>query len=510
MTITERVMGRGDWSIRLAESTPPSVLADISTPFGTIVVTPNRLNPSVVPDGSILASALFAGVVLRPGPQLNLGGESLAWFLSDGPGISEAGFTFSAASNSSAVSTLLSGTAFTSGSVSNVNSYTASHGIITRKTVLNLLAANSGLEWRINPSRTVDLASVTTLYGSTPTGVIVRRDGGREVATPQGITGRVSSTWDWSTYGSKAIVWSKQGSGTSGGASSYRDPAGTAMTIVRGFSEPDAPTSSEATIAAWWLGQINRTVRTVDITTEDYGVTGSVPCGGQVYLFDPDQGLYDPSVQVPYQGQMIAPVSARIVSVTWPVKRGMGVYHRLHDGTTATYVDLSDFVEWESGDTRYEVSTAQQALAPPTSSPGLDTFFSPWASYTPTWRASIADPAIGNGAIAGRFRRLGTTAEVNVTITMGSTTTFGTGSWFVTLPPGCTGRTVTNGYQTKGAVLAIDTGVNSYPCDPYVISAGTNIQLVYGSPWAAVTATAPFTWGNGDVLTIDMSLELAP
>lgn len=506
-------MGLGDWSIRLSESTPPSVLADISTPFGCIVVTPTRLGPSVVPDGSILASALFCGVVLRPGPQRDLGGAGLAWFLGDdkgGAGVSESGFTFSAVTNSSAVSTLLSGTAFTSGTVSNVNTFTASLGLVDRRSVLGLVAANSGLEWRINPTRTVDLASVSTLYGSTPTGVIVRRDGGREVATPQGITGRVMSTWDWSTYGSKAWVWSKQGSGSSGGASSYRDPAGTAMTIVRGFSEPDAPTSSESTIAAWWLGQINRTVRTVDVTTDDYGVSGTVPCGGQVYLFDPDQGLHDAAVQVPYQGQMIAPVSARIVSVTWPVRRGMGVYYRLHDGSTANYTDLSDFIEWESGETRYEVSTAQQSLAPPTSSPGLETYFSPWAPYTPSWKASVADPAIVDGAITGRFRRLGTSIEVNVTITMGASTTYGTGAWYVTLPPGCTARTVTNGYQTNGGMLALDTGTNSYPCDTYVQSGGTNIELAYGSPWAAVSSTVPFTWGSGDVVTIDMTLELAP
>ena len=513
MTVTERVMGLGDWTVRLSESTPPSVLSTISTPFATIVITPTRINSDVVADGSILSSALFSGVVLRPGPQLQLGGAGLAWFLGDdkgGAGVYEAGFAWSATTNSDAVADIVLDTAFTSGTVTNLNTVTLSTGLIDRRTALSIVASNSGYEWLISPARVVSLAPVATLYGATPTGIIVRRDGGREISTPQGITGRVSSTWDWSTYGSKAFVWSKQGYGSSGGASPYYDPAGNAMTIVRGFEEPEAPTSSESTIAAWWLGQINRTVRTVDITTDDYGVTGSVPCGGQVYLYDPDQGLYDSTVQVQYQGQLLAPVSARIVSVTWPVKRGMGVYYRAHNGSAATYTDLSDYVEWESGDTRYEVSTAQQSLAPPTSSPGLSTFFSPWQPYTPTWYAATTQPAIGNGALLGSFRRLGTTLEVNIKMQIGTTTTFGTGGWWhYSLPPDCLGAS-SDFTHVNLNWMATDL-TNAYTGQGVVTGGLSTVTPQYGNPVVGIDVATPFNWAtapSGSNLNISGTLEV--
>ena len=166
------------------------------------------------------------------------------------------------------------------------------------------------------------------------------------------------------------------------------------------------------------------------------------------------------------------------------------------------------------------MSTAQQSLAPPTSSPGIETFFSPWAPYTPDWVAASTNPAIGNGTIVGRFRRLGTSLELNVTITSGTTTTYGTGAMAIRLPSGVTARTVTNGMQSNGKAV-ITLGAGFYECVPQILSGSNDIYLNFnpgtGGPLVNVRNDAPIAPGAGfaaatanQIINLDMTLEVAP
>ena len=518
MPITERVMALGNWSLRLRDDTPFGLRQSISTPLATLVVTRNYIPAAVVSDSLALnAGNAYSGVVLRPGPQLEIGGCGLAWFLGDdsgGPGVLEAGLSMAqGATLGSAMASVLSGTSFLSGTIGagSVNAWDI--GICTtRRHVLNLLAQSFNYEWRIKANRYIDVASPTTIYGATPTGVIVKEHGPQEVNTPYGITGAVGSTWDWEQYGSKAYVFSNVGYGSSGGASPYRDPIGNLMTIVRVFEQTDAYRASESTIAQWWVGQINRGVRSVTVSADDYQVTGIVPCGGYVWLHDYELGLYDLANNVPYGGGMLHPVAARVQAVTWPVREGMGVYIRQHNGTVVTYHDLTSYVEWESGSGQIEVSTSAQVLAPPSQSPPLQTFFSPWQQYPAEWRATTTNPTIGNGTITVSYRRLGTRLEINGKITHGSTTTYGAGEWRVTLPAGCT--TTASLGQQMGELLCVPTGaVAATPGNVWADQGATELRLIYWSTSttaASVTSAVPVTWGAGTYVTFNVTLEIQP
>ncbi|MGW6566435.1 hypothetical protein [Streptomyces sp. NPDC054975] len=57
----------------------------------------------------------------------------------------------------------------------------------------------------------------------------------------------------------------------------------------------------------------------------------------------------------------------------------------------------------------------------------------PWVSYTPSWTAS-SNPSIGNGSLAGRYKLIGKLCMAQIEIVMGTTTTFGTGTWNLSLP----------------------------------------------------------------------------
>jgi hypothetical protein len=123
-----------------------------------------------------------------------------------------------------------------------------------------------------------------------------------------------------------------------------------------------------------------------------------------------------------------------------------------------------------------------------------------WTSYTPTWTASV-NPALGNGTWACAYNQSGKTVDFRIKLTMGSTTTYGTGTWYLSLPV---------------APKAYD--VNAFPCQMFdssgsawwqagAFSQSAGLFLMYDQ--TAVSATGPWTWATGDFLVISGSYEAA-
>lgn len=64
-------------------------------------------------------------------------------------------------------------------------------------------------------------------------------------------------------------------------------------------------------------------------------------------------------------------------------------------------------------------------------------------SYAVEWRATTTNPALGNGKLAGSYMKIGGLCYVSITLTIGSTTNKGTGTYKFTLP--FTAATITDG-----------------------------------------------------------------
>lgn len=129
-----------------------------------------------------------------------------------------------------------------------------------------------------------------------------------------------------------------------------------------------------------------------------------------------------------------------------------------------------------------------------------------WQDYTPAWTGASSNPAIGNGTITGRYTQIGTTVHFRVSIHMGSTTTFGSGAWFVSMP-------------VTGADSDIAIGSASATDDSggvrWVGSLHTNDGLkafigneggVTSSSWRSTT---PMTWATTDELHVVGTYEAA-
>jgi hypothetical protein len=118
----------------------------------------------------------------------------------------------------------------------------------------------------------------------------------------------------------------------------------------------------------------------------------------------------------------------------------------------------------------------------------------PW---TPQWTGSGSNPVIGNGSITSSWARHGPIVTMSVKITMGSTTTYGSGQWSISIP-----IVEVTGRDWIGQVWGAQGGT-IFTGSCWLQPSGTSV-LLYG-PTAAIQPTSPFTWGTGDILFVTLT-----
>lgn len=123
-----------------------------------------------------------------------------------------------------------------------------------------------------------------------------------------------------------------------------------------------------------------------------------------------------------------------------------------------------------------------------------------WGAYAPAWTSSGTQPALGNGSLTGFYRRTGKQVEARISLIMGTTTTYGTGLWMLSLP---VTATTTN---QCGVCLLKDTGTADKAGMVYMQSTTTVTPV---SSTAVVTATSPHTWASTDQVQVYISYEAA-
>lgn len=132
-----------------------------------------------------------------------------------------------------------------------------------------------------------------------------------------------------------------------------------------------------------------------------------------------------------------------------------------------------------------------------------------WTSYTPTWTSSGTAPAIGNGSLTGDYMRAGALVIFRIVLTMGGTTTYGTGTYSLSLPVAAAtgiGRQVLTGGARDASATA------DYVIHGVITDASTTVSLralpgTAGNALANMSPTVPFTWASSDVLTIGGTYE---
>lgn len=127
-----------------------------------------------------------------------------------------------------------------------------------------------------------------------------------------------------------------------------------------------------------------------------------------------------------------------------------------------------------------------------------------WTTYTPTWTGASSNPSLGNGTITGRYKQLGETVFFQLKLSIGSTTTGGSGSWRFGLPVAAYGPDA-----VIASMTCLDNGVSWYNGQAFTAYDGNTSYVVGFVGSQSVSPTTPFTWGNSDTLTITGSYEAA-
>lgn len=131
-----------------------------------------------------------------------------------------------------------------------------------------------------------------------------------------------------------------------------------------------------------------------------------------------------------------------------------------------------------------------------------------WTPYVPGWAGADGfGPGIGNGVLSGRYVRIGQWVDVAIVLTMGSTTTYGTSSyWTFSLPfaPFVGAGAPYQSITFRGGAM---TAAGSVQPSLVAYAIGSTCYVVTASG-GLVNPTTPFTWATGATLSIRGSYEV--
>lgn len=116
-----------------------------------------------------------------------------------------------------------------------------------------------------------------------------------------------------------------------------------------------------------------------------------------------------------------------------------------------------------------------------------------WTSWTPTWTASGSNPALGNGTLVGAYKQIGSLVIARFKLTIGSSTTKGTGNWRLSYP--VTPNSAQVG-AAVGSILCRDASGSqshaalayAYGTSYFLTSLGQTLKITSGSESLSFTA----------------------
>jgi len=131
----------------------------------------------------------------------------------------------------------------------------------------------------------------------------------------------------------------------------------------------------------------------------------------------------------------------------------------------------------------------------------------PMGSHSPAWTGSTTNPVIGNGGMNGWYVRLGKQVDLTIGMTMGSTTTFGSGFWSWSLPIAARqGAQV--GTAPAGLWTATDNSAGTRYHGSMIHGANTVFGIHGTGATTLVSATGPITWAQLDTFVMRLRYDV--
>ena len=468
MSVTEKLMAPGQFSVQLDKTTIPNTIINQLDAWGNIVIVPADLNVLEFSDATLLSAASYVGILysLEIGDEQNvvLSGQGLVAYLGDGdskgmPIAQTGGPTGVRSYTNTTLENVLDTTGtpkgllrdeagnqgpIRKGTITDTGTnYTGSHYTESALKAIKYVCQEVGAEFKISTTGYLSAGASGSIFAghsTDPTSIIVRNQSGEDPNITGLSTTSLVAQYDASEFVNKVeLVASKYGYEANYGqatASSnpYKDLFGSALKRTQYISDPQTPATSKTTRASAYLNELNEVKKTLNVSLEEYDISGDFEVGDKIFIFDPDIGFVDTEAdrvsesranlfETTYQGQILNPTKIRILGITWPIKNGYGVFYRKSDGT---YIELTDYMLWETGDVQLEIGDVAPSLTESLSFSGytLDAVGGEDKTVpnTPSSLTQVAGTYSDGNGVSKAFIKLSWTAPTN---TDGSTITDG-------------------------------------------------------------------------------------
>ncbi len=370
--ITEGLMQTGRWDLDLIEDCPMKIRR-IASQLGALLIVsdvPLPVDGMTVTDLLGQSGLAYTGVVTRKANKLRrLSGAGLMWYLQSGKGyayssgmampalpMTFADFLTQWLSTSGSKSNQIGkGTAY-SASATAINAWTVapSFEVPPVKPWIDVLAAQTGNEYRITTQGYVDYGVATSLFRSTPNVVICEGLSGREadyraldVETLK-ISTDVENYRNGAYYETSDTIYKAAGGATDpdtiymfrmGQSAGY-------VTLSRPYAVLQTTSSTDVDNTVTAASNLYATPNyEIDCSVRDTNITTIIQPGDWVYVYSPDDDFFDTANTITVGGQVLNPKKIRCTGYTYPVVAGMGVYIAYDDVIT----DITNVVKWETG-----------------------------------------------------------------------------------------------------------------------------------------------------------------
>jgi len=340
---------------------------------GHVIITPQWLDADIMGDTAMIAAARYSGVVLnkefRDG-QFTISGAGMAWWLGDEDGkgdVHEAQISLTNAALSTSIAAAIPpGGSITSGTIgSGELTYTGEHIYQTPLEVIRSIMAAQMAEYVVRPDGTIDADKNFDLFDMTPNVVIARLISGSDPEFSGIPIATARSTRNSRRYATRAILVKTEIDGAKTLVEGRNQTAATGKDIHGNTIDRTLIVEGDLGVDVSAVGFLDTELRDhlftqeMELTTGFWEIiNGTFQVGDTFWIYDPP-ALVDTTNQEWFRGDYIHPLELRLIRATWPLVRGMGVWHR--DGDAA-YTDLTDHVLWDVNDAQ-AVDTGQSESA---------------------------------------------------------------------------------------------------------------------------------------------------
>lgn len=139
----------------------------------------------------------------------------------------------------------------------------------------------------------------------------------------------------------------------------------------------------------------------------------------------------------------------------------------------------------------------------------VDVPYGAWTAYTPAWTADTANPTIGNGTFTGRFNTRGKIGNAVIVVTIGTTTTLGTGAYRFSVPGAWTLQASANVGDVYGWGVFYDLSTTTRYVGSVGFQSVSTVRLYTHAATTGVSPTVPVVPATGDIITLRLYTELA-